>query len=526
MAKELEADYCIVGAGIAGLLVATKLAKAGHEVLVIDQGPDIGEQQRAALLAQARRELNYGVDYNDHLDAAVLTPTAGAQAGRLFGTGGTALHFAGWMVRPVTEDMQVKTLFGYGRDWPISYQQLEPWLLAAELETGVAGNEDNPYAEARSKPFPMQGHAFSYFDREIFAPALAKLGMTGHSTPFAVASRAYEQDYGMRSECLGCRYCQFCPTGARYSPDRVHGAWLKTLPNATIRNGLSLRRLETSPDGTRIVAAHARTVDGHDEVIIKAKHFVLAMGGVATARALLLSSDNANHAQGLGNSEGQVGFGFTDHLFPGAYMQLDRHAGGMLGYLTMQSDHGRKHAKRDEEPSWILLGPPVAPSASIQAVPWALHDDRLSLAELRSALPRTVDIWMMSELSGSGTLSLDSKRKDAFGDPLAHIDLPFNDRDLSVNQRFAKLMADLGEQMGAANLSVGEATCNHNHPSGATAMSTSPDHGVCDEDLRVFGIKNLHLCSSSVFPHLAASPPTLTIAALALRLGSHLVKKS
>jgi choline dehydrogenase-like flavoprotein len=60
------------------------------------------------------------------------------------------------------------------------------------------------------------------------------------------------------------------------------------------------------------------------------------------------------------------------------------------------------------------------------------------------------------------------------------------------------------------------------HPSGATAMANTPDDGVCDPDLKVFGLENLYLVSNSVFPHMGANPPTLTIAALALRLAAHL----
>jgi choline dehydrogenase-like flavoprotein len=60
------------------------------------------------------------------------------------------------------------------------------------------------------------------------------------------------------------------------------------------------------------------------------------------------------------------------------------------------------------------------------------------------------------------------------------------------------------------------------HPSGASAMASTPDSGVCDPDLKVFGLENLYLVGNSVFPHMGANPPTLTIAALALRLAAHL----
>ena len=60
------------------------------------------------------------------------------------------------------------------------------------------------------------------------------------------------------------------------------------------------------------------------------------------------------------------------------------------------------------------------------------------------------------------------------------------------------------------------------HPTGTTAMGTSPADGVCDSNQRVFGLDNLYLASSSVFPHSGANAPTLTIAALALRLAGYL----
>ena len=97
------------------------------------------------------------------------------------------------------------------RDCPIRYDELEPWLLRAEQEVGVSGSDDNPYASPRSGPFPMAGHAFSYFDREAFGPALTRLGITGHSCARAVPTEHYRG----RSECLACRACKFCPSGAR-----------------------------------------------------------------------------------------------------------------------------------------------------------------------------------------------------------------------------------------------------------------------------------------------------------------------
>lgn len=162
MSDEITADYCIAGGGIAGLLVASKLAATGKRIVVLEQGPRYSEQNRVDLMIESQETLNDGADYNDDLDEAARTPhtTAGQNegavewsVGRLFGVGGTALHFEGLSQRPRADDLRVKTLYGYGRDWPITFSELEPWLLRAEQELGVAGNDDNPYVTAlRSVP--------------------------------------------------------------------------------------------------------------------------------------------------------------------------------------------------------------------------------------------------------------------------------------------------------------------------------------------------------------------------------------
>lgn len=91
-----------------------------------------------------------------------------------------------------------------------------------------------------------------------------------------------------------------------------------------------------------------------------------------------------------------------------------------------------------------------------------------------------------------------------------------------MQAQFAKQLADAMDARYNATTDAVPSKRRDNHPSGATAMAASPDHGVCDSNLKAFGLENLYLASSSVFPHLAAPAPTLTIAALSLRLAAHL----
>ena len=524
MNQEIRADYCIVGAGPAGAVLASKLAASGKQVLIVDQGPRFTEADRGNMLRHSTETLNDFADYNDDVAPAVVAPHSSASAEgqivdwpaqRLFGIGGTALHFEGIMGRPREDDLRVKSLYGYGRDWPLTYAELEPWLLRAEQEVGVAGADDNPYASPRSGPFPMPAHAFSHFDREILAPALRQIGITGHSCPRAVAS----QPYRGRSPCLACRACKFCPSGARYSPDRVHIPPLEQRGNVTIMPMMSVRRLEMDASGSRIAAAHAMHVEERTQFVIRAGHFVVALGGVETPRLLLLS-------EGLGNMGGQLGRWFNDHLHPWVTFDAGRHVGGRLGFETMVTDHFRARQERRETPTYWMLASPAMDwfPVGIEATEWATGEGVLSMDAVRESIPRMVTLSGMMELGGNGVLELDDSVQDDFGSPVAKVTMTLTEWDRRSVEHMAVQASRIADAMGATNaaaISPPDSGLGY-HPSGTTAMAESADDGVCDPNLKVFGLDNLHLVSSSVFPHQAANPPTLTIIALALRLAAHL----
>jgi choline dehydrogenase-like flavoprotein len=192
----------------------------------------------------------------------------------------------------------------------------------------------------------------------------------------------------------------------------------------------------------------------------------------------------------------------------------------------MISDHLRAHKNRREQPGIMLFPAPAMDWFTIgnEAVSWATRGDKLSLEGVRKSIPRIATIWTSAELEGKSVLELDHSKLDAFGSPVAKITMTLTEWDRKGPGKLAELAPRIGEAMGAKHVS--EITPPDfglgYHPSGATAMAKSPDDGVCDPNLKVFGIENLYLVSSSVFPHMAANPPTLTIVALAMRLAAHL----
>jgi choline dehydrogenase-like flavoprotein len=206
---------------------------------------------------------------------------------------------------------------------------------------------------------------------------------------------------------------------------------------------------------------------------------------------------------------------------------VGRHVGSRLGFETLTSEHFRVNVDRREEPTFSLY---TAPSidwvpTGIYATDWSARNGLLDLIGLRKSIPRLAFMYSMTELGGNGTIELDDAVKDAFGDPVAKITMELSSWDRRSLDAFAKLLPQVGETMGADHVSEIYPDLGMGyHPSGATAMAESPDTGVCDSNLKVFGLDNMYVVSNSVFPHMGSNPPTLTIAALALRLAAHLEK--
>ena len=124
-----------------------------------------------------------------------------------------------------------------------------------------------------------------------------------------------------------------------------------------------------------------------------------------------------------------------------------------------------------------------------------------------------------------------SDRLDPFGMPRLRVDWRPSPIDFdTVRAALAGFDADL-RASGAGELVYDPAAVERDmlcdgayggHHIGTARMGASPEQGVVDKDSRVFGVDNLFIAGSAVFPTSGQANPTLTIIALSLRLAAHL----
>ena len=536
MTERRTTDVCVVGAGPAGSLVAASLASRGHDVLLLEAGPRFDERENLLRMEQSLRGSPPPSVWNmdGTRDDYIVTgeqPYA-LNERRVKGVGGSTLHWGGTTPRMHPEDFEMETVTGVGEDWPISYDDLEPYYLGAEWELGVAG-APNPFGGHRSGDFPMDPHPFSYSDR-IFEAACEELGITLHPLPRAINTELYDG----RSPCEGWGTCSpVCPSGARYTAT-VH-ARRAINAGADLLAEAPAQRIEHDPTGSRI--ERVTYVRNGTTGVVEADTYVIACGPVETARLLLLSRSE-HHPDGLANGSGLVGRRFMEHVAIRVQGRLDvptrQH---LIGFGTSQTQQYYEYNNGPEGSILITplnnaLASPVGATGSPGPTLGQLLRGRLQgNAIWGDELLESIDDRRFGALAiSAGTellpdpenrIALAESVTDDQGNPVPDVQLSIDGHARAVLGRAETVLHDIMEATGAASIRTSHGPNEPffaNHMSGTTRMGTRPATSVVDPNLKCHELENLYVSGASVFVTGGPANPTLTIAAIALRLADHL----
>jgi choline dehydrogenase-like flavoprotein len=514
----MDAEVCIVGAGAAGGIMAFELARRGVSVLVLESGPRHDFRQRGEYVRRYIQHENPWQTPLPNLDRYTIsgiTPFT-LEGRRARGVGGSTLHWEGYALRLNADDFRLRSRYGIADDWPISYEELEPYYARAEQALGVAGAEDDPWVSPRSTQFPMPAFPLSYSDR-LFEPACRSLGIALHSLPQTRNSVAY----GGRSQCRACGTCQVCPTGAKASIDLTHVPQAEATGKARVLTDATVLRLQVNQRGEVDAAVYA----GSDKVEkrVSARVFVLAGGAVENSRLLLLST-SVGFPDGLANRSGLVGKFFMSH--PSLDMTgraRENVYPYRIGFSTAMSRQFAVERHRTSQGAFLLeflnSAGPTPEEIAVQSGKWgqALRE------HVREEFGRRLGIRVFVEQlpQPGNAVSLNPRLRDYFGNPVPNIYCRVGNYERNALNEAKTVVQKIFAAMGLHDVRSSPLTFAA-HMIGTHRMGTDAATSVVNSDLRTHDVPNLYLVGSGCFVTASASPPTLTIAALAIRASEHI----
>jgi choline dehydrogenase-like flavoprotein len=524
----LSADFVVIGSGIIGSLTARKLAQAGASVVILEAGPRVTRGELVARFRNSPRRSDWMSPYppvpwaphpvylpkdNGYLVQAGPYPYPAEYIRQV---GGTTWHWAAHAWRNVPNDFRIHSLYGVGVDWPLTYDDLEPFYQEAEEIMGVSGEPNT--GSPRRKPFPMEPVVEPYAMRRIRERLAPVYPVVSNTT--ARNSRAYDG----RPACCGNNSCQpICPIDAQYhgglAADSAEAAGAKLVPNANVY------RLEHDEKG-RIAAALYYDPDRKSHRLT-GRTFIVAANGIESPRLLLLSASD-KFPKGLANSSDMVGRNLMDH--PSTSLTFDAEEELWLGrgpqspssINTMRDGAFRSgHAPYRLDFTNISRVEGVTRSLIGEGVYGVEFERRLRYSAAHELNVKNV-LEVLPHLEHRITLSAE---KDAMGIPKPQAHYSIDEYTRKGHERSKEDFTRIARLMGGTNLRFSKEGdfANNQHICGTLGMGSDPASSVCDAWGRAHDHDNLYFASTGVIPTSGTCNSTENGLALALRTAQHIL---
>ena len=506
-----EVDFCIVGAGAGGGVVGAKLAEAGFSVVILDAGPHWDPSRDFVSDETASHKL-YWTD--ERITGGEHPVELGSNnSGR--GVGGGTVHYSMYALRLHPEDFRVLTRHGTVpgadlQDWPIAYEDLEPYYDEVEQALQIAGPVYYPWQE-RKRRFPQREHQLNA-SAEILVLGCTRLGIPVTAAPVATMSAPH----GDRPPCVYRGFCNYgCSTNAKSS------ILVTYIPRA-IRAGAEVRpnsmaaRIEHHGTGRVTGVLYFR--DGGPELFRQRAKAVIVAGYAIETPRLLLNSASALFPDGLANSSGLVGKCFMIHCgyqlfakFPRRINQYKAPPG-----LAITEHFNRTMPDVDFVCGYTieLVGPHVVDFAGRMSAARSLWGMELRRAMLDYNYYAGMGIVGETMPQLDNTVALDGTECDRYGLPVPRVTFSHHENDERLIRHSVGTMTEICRAAGGEDIWGVNRTA---HLMGTCRMGHDPRNSVVDADGRAHDVPNLFICDGSVFPTSGAVNPSLTIQAIAAR---------
>jgi len=551
-------DVVVIGSGASGGAVAYTLCKAGYKVAVLEKGRLIKRDEFSKdELAYCRRDLvtpNLFDEYHT-IEEKVngkweVTPTY--ESGWSFWNGnivgGSSNLMSGMFHRLHPDDFRLKSKYGEIEganvvDWPISYEDLEPYYDLTEELVGVSGHyKKHKYEPPRSRAEFTQPPTKENAVVKLLDKSCQKLGIESLVTPRAVLS----QDKGDRNACYYSNFCGSygCSSGAKSSSREALIKPALATGNLTLLTNTHVKSLHTSQKDEVDYAVVVDTITG-EERQIKGKLFVVAAQAHESAR-LLLNSANKHHPNGLANSSGELGknllfsgggsgqgelhkdslkeIGFDELMQTGFFVNrsiLDwyfvdhwwngKFKGGSVEFMFEHQNIISRARKNNYKNDKLLWGKTLG--------------ERIvkRFTEQKSIRFEIFNDWLPND---NCFVALDKTHKDKYGMPVGKLRLEGHPQDIKVGKYIAKKCEKILEEMGAKNIySSVTSSASQNLVAGGCRFGNNPSTSVLNKYCKAHDVKNLYVADASFMPTGGSVAYTWTIYANAFRVADAIVKQ-
>ncbi len=578
-------DVIIIGSGAGGGQMAYSLTLAGLKCLMLEAGrhydpltetPMFMTGAQAPLRGIGTVEKHFGfydatVDGGWQVPGEPYTQTAEKEQDQFWWwrarmLGGRTNHWGRISLRNGPYDFKPRSRDGLGFDWPIRYEEVDPYYTKVQMLIGVFGancglenTPDSPegvllpppkarIAELVSQKYGKKlGIPFMPIHRAVLTRALdwqnipAKLH-PGNTWAQNIVADAMKR----RSPCFWATDCgRGCSISANYQSTTVHLPPALATGNLDIISNAHAREVLVSPEGKATGVLYLDKATGREERV-KAKAVVIAASSGETVRILL----NSNGGKGIANGSGLVGRYIMDTVgtaVSGNVPMLENvpphneeGAGGGHTYAPWWGYAAQKAGKLDFPRGYhIETGGSRNMPMGRNPVPDDLTAGSYGKKfkqEMRRYYGSMVGYACRGEMipNEKSYCEIDPQMKDKWGIPVLRWHWQWSDYELKQVAHARRTFTELIESMGGTvRVDQTQKPADYIEPGGkiihevgGAIMGDDPKKSVCNKWNQTWDVKNLLICDGSPFASNADKNPTLTIMALAWRAAERLVEQA
>jgi len=540
-----EVDFVVIGSGAAGGIMAKQLSVAGFSVVVLEQGGwgkygreqeynkdewlnrNVSDEDR--LMSDPSKQRNT-FRPNDKVKASRGTHSYGCVVGGGTVTyGGSSWRHLPYEFKEATSDPTIPSGTGMA-DWPLTYEELEPYYTQAEWEMGISGLRVNsPFVAPMKKDYPVPPVPLKS-SGALFHTAADKLGLTVVPGPLAIITKPYMG----RSGCVNCGICSGygCQVKARSSSAVTMIPIAEKTGRCEIRVRSYVREITLDNNGrvNGVIYFDAQK----QEVRQKAKAVILSANGSESARLLLLSK-SSRFPDGLANSSGVVGKYFMcgNGATASALFEhpLNEYKGvisgaGIVDYVPSDPKRGFYGGGRLTARGYLTPLDLGLNGLSPEAPRWGAGYKKALREEANHRM--TINCFVSQLPLETNRVDLDPDVKDDWGLPAMRITSTSHPDDFKNMEFFRQKSIEILEAAGAKKVWAPPVndTRGGAHNRGTCRMGNDPKTSVVDKYHKAHDVPNLFIVDGSSMVTGGRNHPTLTIQALAFRAAEHIAKNA